>query len=464
MEVWSCQSSVVCRLAQGNMPDMRILHVASEVYPYSRTGGLADVMAALPAELARLGHQITVLSPWYEDLAGDPRELWRSRRVRLGEIMRDGVRFLFLETPDFKRPGIYHDDDVRRFSLWGQLALPVLEEAGVETDVLHGHDWAAGLVVTYGKLRGVPSVFTIHNLQYQGRWNIRDSFAWTGLPEWMETPQQVEFNGDLNLMKAGLLNAGHITTVSPTYAQEITTREYGEGLESVLQRRQAQGQLSGVINGLDQERWNPRTDGHVQPYADMAGKQANVAALRAELGLDDAPILSCVSRLAEQKGLDILLDALPEIVQHWNVVVLGSGDPRLEAAFSAWAERSPRVRHIMGMNETLAHRLYAGADAFAMPSRFEPCGLSQMIALRYATPPIARRTGGLTDTVPEDIGFLFDDATPQAFLAALSDARAVLADPVTWNERAARGMPLDFSWEGPARAYLAIYERVGGKG
>ncbi len=439
---------------------MRILHVASEAYPFSRTGGLADVMAALPAELARLGHQATVLSPWYADLVGTPREIWRGGDVRLGELTEDGVRFLFLETPAFKRRGIYHPDDVQRFSAWGQLVFPVLAASGVRFDVLHGHDWAAGLVVAHARLRHIPSVFTIHNLQYQGRWNIHDGFAWTGLPQWFNSDQGVEFYDDLNLMKAGLVYAGHVTTVSPTYAQEITTPEFGEGLEGVLQDRLAEGRLSGVINGLDQERWNPRTDGHVLPYANMTAKAANVAALRADFQLDDAPILSCVSRLAVQKGLDILLAALPEIVKTWNVVLLGSGDVQLEAAFAGWARRSPRVRHVTGMNEALSHRLYAGAHAFAMPSRFEPCGLSQMIALRYGTPPVARRTGGLADTVPEEIGFLFDDPTPEAFLEALDRAAALVTKPRTWNARAKLGLPLDFSWEGPAKRYLEIYEQV----
>ncbi len=439
---------------------MQILHVASEAYPYSRTGGLADVMAALPAELVRLGHNVSVLSPWYADLQGTPHEIWRSGRVRLGELQEAGVRYLFLETPEFKRPGIYHEDDVQRFAAWGRLVLPVLREVGVSFEMLHGHDWAAGLVVAHAKLWGVPSVYTVHNLQYQGRWNINQGFAWTGLPLEFNSPEGVEFYGDVNLMKAGLRYAGHVTTVSPTYAQEITTREFGEGLDGVLRMRQAEGKLSGVINGLDQERWDPRTDGHVLPYADLQGKAANVAALRREFDLDDAPILSCVSRLAVQKGLDILLAALPEIVQKWNVVLLGSGDAQLEAAFSTWAQRSQRVRHVMGMNESLSHRLYAGAHAFAMPSRFEPCGLSQMIALRYGTPPVARRTGGLNDTVPAEIGFLFDEATPQAFLSALDRAETSLTDSAAWQARAAQGMTLDFSWEGPARRYLDIYQQV----
>ena len=190
---------------------MRILHVASEAYPFSRTGGLADVMAALPAELARLGHQAVVLSPWYADLVGTPHEIWRGGDVRLGELTEGGVRFLFLETPAFKRRGIYHPDDVQRFSAWGQLVLPVLAASGVRFDVLHGHDWAAGLVIAHARLRHIPSVFTIHNLQYQGRWNIHDGFAWTGLPQWFNAAQGVEFYGDLNSdeSRAGLRRTRH---------------------------------------------------------------------------------------------------------------------------------------------------------------------------------------------------------------------------------------------------------------
>jgi starch synthase len=439
---------------------MHILHVASEAYPYSRTGGLADVLGALPAELVRQGQTVSVLSPWYAELLGTPHEIWRGGDLRLGELYQEGVRYLFLETPDFRRPGIYHPDDVRRFANWGRLALPVLTSAGVRFDVLHGHDWAAGLVVAHGSLHQLPSVFTIHNLQYQGRWNSAEAYPWTGLPDWLNSPLGIEFYGDVNLMKAGLRFASHVTTVSPTYAREITTPEFGEGLDGLLRERLAKGQLSGVINGLDQERWNPQTDPHVRHYGDMAGKQASVSAVRQEFQLDDAPILSCVSRLAVQKGLDILLAALPQMVERWNVVLLGSGDAQLEAAFSAWAQRSTRVRHVTGMNESLSHRLYAGAHAFAMPSRFEPCGLSQMIALRYGTPPIARTTGGLADTVPEDVGFVFDEPTPAAFLEALGRAEHELADTERWNARASQGFGMDFSWAGPARRYIEIYQQV----
>lgn len=439
---------------------MHVLHVASEVYPFSRTGGLADVMGALPAALLRLGQQVSVVSPWYASLQGEPQEIWREGdHLRLGEVQQGGVRFLFLQTPDFWRTGIYHSDDVWRFSHWTRALLHALEQAGIDFDLLHGHDWVAGLAIAHATLRRKPSVFTVHNLQYQGRWGGAEAMPWTGLPWEMYTHLGLEFHDCLNPMKAGLIYSRFVTTVSPTYAREITTAQYGEGLEGVLQERDAQGRLWGIVNGLDGERWNPRHDPEITPYSDYAGKQANIAALRAELGLDDAPILACVSRLVEQKGMDLLLGALPDLLQHWNVVLLGSGDSQLEAAFQGWTHHS-RFRHVMGMNEPLSHRLYAGSHAFVMPSRFEPCGLSQMIALRYGSLPIARATGGLVDTVPAGTGFLFEEASPWALSSTAYHALTTLHHQDTWAQRVAHGMSLDFSWEASARKYLELYEKA----
>ena len=441
---------------------MRVLHVASEVFPFSRSGGLGDVLGALPAVQARLGEdaEVTVLSPWYASLQGEPQELWRGEawgeQAWLGELRQDGVRYLFLGLNEFQRPGLYHPDDVERFCAFGRAALPALDAVGVTPDVLHGHDWQAGLVVAHARLRGLRTAFSVHNLQYQGRWNLPEAAGWTGLPDWTFGPDGVEFFGDLNLMKAGLNFAGHVTTVSPTYAQEITTPRYGEGLEGLLTRLSHEGRLSGILNGLDQDRWNPRTDPDIAAYSDPTGKAGAVKALRQEFGLDDAPILATVSRLADQKGMDLLITALPELVRDWNVVVLGGGDPLLEAALTGWANH-PRVAFASGMNEPLAHRIYAGAHAFAMPSRFEPCGLSQLIAMRYGTLPIVRETGGLADTVPPEVGFRFADATAPAFLQACREAQAAFQDEAQWQTRAERAMSLDFSWDGPARQYLELY-------
>jgi len=446
---------------------MQVLLIASEVFPFSRTGGLADVMAALPEALVRLGLDVTVLSPWWQSLNGAPREVWRGSvtsggrlqagRVRMGQIDDAGVKYLFLDTPGFDRPGLYAEDDVERFLDWGRQVLPTVTSMGLTFDVLHGHDWAAGIVLAHARQAGLKSVYTVHNLQYQGRWNMTEAAAWSGLPAPMLA--EAEFYGDLNLMKAGLVFCDHVTTVSPTYAQEITTPEYGEGLQGVLQARQAQGALSGILNGLDLERWNPATDPDIRPLTPKYGKAANVAALRAEFDLDAAPILSAVTRLVSQKGIDLLVEALPDVTQDWNVVVLGSGDPLLEAALKGWAQH-PRVRYASGMNEGLAHRLYAGSDAFAMPSRFEPCGLSQMISMRYGTLPVVRETGGLVDSVPGDVGFRFSGSTAADLTAALKVARAEWEDKAAWQARVLRGMALDFSWEASARQYADVYARV----
>ncbi|MFC4455973.1 glycogen/starch synthase [Deinococcus sonorensis] len=446
---------------------MQLLLVASEVFPYSRTGGLADVMAALPEALSRLGVSVTVVSPWWQDLNGEPQEIWRASEprngrlqpgpVRVGEIVDGDVRYLFYGTPDFDRPGLYAEDDVERFCRWGRTLLPTLASMGLTFDVLHGHDWAAGLVVAHARLMGLRSVYTVHNLQYQGRWNAQEGFGWTGLPP--QNFANVEFHGDINLMKAGLVYADHLTTVSPTYAHEITTAEYGEGLQGVLQVRESAGQLSGILNGLDLERWDPAADPDIQPFHTPAGRQANVELLRQEFGLDDAPILAAVTRLVSQKGMDLLIEALPEVTQDWNVVVLGSGEALLEAALKGWSQHS-RVRYVSGMNEPLAHRLYAGSDAFCMPSRFEPCGLSQMIAMRYGSLPVVRETGGLVDSVPTDVGFRFGPADDEALVACLQQARAQVEQPEKWQTRMRRGMALDFSWDASARQYQALYRSL----
>lgn len=436
-----------------------VVHVSSEVYPYSRTGGLADVLGALPQAQAGLGLSVSTLSPWYLELAGEPDEIVRGDGWRLGELVEGGVRQLFLETPGFDRPGLYGPDDVWRFSSWGRAVLPALREAGAWPQVLHGHDWAAGLPVFLARNAHVPSVFTIHNLQYQGRWNGAEAMAWTGLPGWDYTPEGVEFYGDVNLMKAGLVAASAVTTVSPSYAREILTPEFGEGLDPVLRAR---GGVTGILNGLDTERWNPATDEHLAaPYSNATGKAPNRAALRAEFGLDKAPVLACVSRLVVQKGLDVLLAVLPRVLEQWNVVLLGSGDPALEAAFSDF-QGHPRFRYVQGLQEALSHRIYAGADAFVMPSRFEPCGLSQMIALRYGTPVIAHATGGLRDTVTDEVGFPFEPLDPATLLHALARARAAYAQYGSWLARVKRGMQLDFSWPVHARQYLDLYTRLRG--
>lgn len=448
---------------------MRVAHVASEVFPFSRSGGLGDVLGVLPATLAAQGEgEVLVVSPWYASLSEQPQELWRGHlselpaeagEVRVGEIVRLGVRYLFIGLPEFDRPGLYHNDDVWRFCMFGRAVLPVLRQLHLWPTLLHGHDWQAGLVVAHAHLAGLPAVFTIHNLQYQGRWNLGDGRYWTALPDWAYDIHGLEYYGDINLMKAGLVYARMVTTVSPTYAREITSVQFGEGLEGLLTRLSQEGRLSGILNGLDQDRWNPRHDPEVVPYRDWVGKAGARQALKQEFGLDDKPVLGAVSRLADQKGMDLLIEAFHQLVADWNIVILGGGDPLLVAALEGWAQH-PRVRFVLGMNEPLSHRIYAGADAFAMPSRFEPCGLSQMIALRYGTVPIVRETGGLVDTVPHDVGFHFEEASAGALAEACGRARQAFADEAAWSQRVERAMSLDFSWGGPAKQYRELYQKA----
>ncbi|RTR27051.1 glycogen synthase [Deinococcus radiophilus] len=449
-----------------SLPAGPTVHVASEVFPFSRTGGLADVLGALPAAQAAAGQPTVVVTPWYQGLEDaaqvqlvETLTVEGVGAVRLGHERRGGVDYLFLGLADFDRPGLYHADDVRRFSRFGCAVVPVLQSLGVQPRLLHGHDWHSGLVVAHAQLSGWPTVFTVHNLQYQGRWPLYEAAEWMALPGWALGPDGVEFHGEANLLKSGLMFADRVTTVSPTYAQEITTPEYGEGLEGVLQRLEREGRLHGILNGLDLERWNPRRDAYVMNYSGLRGKSGNRRRLRAEFGFDRAPILGTVSRLADQKGMDLLLRALPELVGSWNVVILGGGDPVLEAAFAGWGYH-PRVAFKGGLDEALAHRIYAGADMFAMPSRFEPCGLSQMIALRYGTLPLVRETGGLVDTVPSSIGFTFGEATSEALLSSANEALATRADRAEWERRVREGMALDFSWDASARAYAALYADV----
>lgn len=454
---------------------MQILHATSEVYPFSKTGGLADVASALPIEQARQGAQVYVISPWYSNLGGqaEPQRVGTvqvpglSENVEVGRIEADGVTYLFIEMSFFKRDKLYgSDDDIYRFVQFCKAIPEVVTCLGLQPHIIHAHDWAMGLLPVLLRHTLMPpalhytrTVYTIHNLQYQGRWNPWEVLSWTGLPASLLHPDGLEFHGDLNMMKGGIAYSDIVTTVSPSYAHEITTPAYGEGLEGLLQRTEHQGRLKGIINGLDQDRWDPRTD----PYAgfsDWAGKNVAREALRREFNLDQRPILGMVTRFAQQKGIDLVLEALPQILQDWNLVILGSGDTITENIFSVLSEHAPNVAYTGGYNDGLSHRIYAGSDAFLMPSRFEPCGLSQMIAMRYGTLPIVRSTGGLRDTVAQDIGFPFGQASASAMMVAIDRALTVWQHNKDWQVRVNRAMQLDWSWQEPARQYLQLYHQI----
>ena len=458
---------------------MRILFASSEVYPFSKTGGLGDVAGALPAALVALGHEVLVVTPWYATLGGGAAPLWIGdvsapfaggfEAVGVGTLERDGVRFAFVGHDDFRRDQPYgFDDDVRRFARFTRAVPQVAERVGFVPDVIHAHDWHTGylpLIAAHGwhlpdGVPGAPTVFTVHNVQYQGVSDIGATLHWLRLSGDLADSYLNHF-GSANAMQAGLGFADRVTTVSPTYAQEIQEPAYGYGLDGTF--RHIADKLSGILNGIDVDVWDPATDPTLPATFDrddLAGKARCKAALCARFGLPtDKPLLGVVSRLADQKGIDLFLDAAPDLLaQGWTVVVLGSGDAGLEARLrSLFATRAGEMAGVVGYDEELAHLIYAGADALAIPSRFEPCGLSQMIAMRYGTLPIARATGGLRDTIAHaQTGFLFEDADPLGVARGASEAIDCFGESA-WTAMMRRAMAQDFSWSASARAYAELY-------
>lgn len=488
---------------------LRILVMASEVDPFANTGGLADVAAALPRALSRLKHDVRILMPRYRGVEhhGEIRLIVPQLQVPLGDRVVEGQLFegrapsgvpvYFLgQDHYFDRDGLYgindgdYWDNCERFTFFCRGALEALAAVGSTAGgawrphIIHANDWETGLVPVYLRalyrdhpvLRDVGTLFTIHNLAYQGVFWHYD-MPMTGLGWDLFTPAGIEFYGKLNFLKAGLVFSDVLTTVSRTYAREIRTAEFGNGLEGVLEERSHD--LYGVINGIDFAQWNPATDPALaKPYSekDPQGKSVCRDALRGELGLEGSPgpVLGVVARLTSQKGMDLLLQGLPALLaEGCQLAMLGSGDAPIEEAFTAAAARYPgRVAVRIGYDGSLARRVYAGSDCFLMPSRYEPCGLGQLIALRYGTVPVVRRTGGLADTVAEfdrvrgqGTGFLFDAFSVEALLEATSRAVATYRRPALWNTLIRNGMAEDFSWDASAKEYVTLYRKaLGAKG
>jgi len=478
---------------------MKVLHVAAEIFPLVKTGGLADVMAALPTALAQQGADVRLLLPGLpailEAVQGartviDIGSCFGALRVRLLLARMPGSKLpvYLVDAPYlYKRGGSpYQDsqgeewsDNLQRFALLGWVAAHLAgEDADPQwaPDVVHAHDWHAAMACAFvadHPARQTATVFTVHNLAFQGLFPMHD-WPLLGLASRLMSPSGLEFHGQLSFMKAGLKFADRVTTVSPSYAHEIATHEFGCGLDGVIRGRGAH--VSGILNGIDEAVWDPATDAAIaQPYDSerMAGKLACRRALQAELGLeadDRCLLVTLISRLTSQKGLDLVLACLPEMMRAGvQLAIQGTGEPALEAAFRMAQQAHPGRVHVhIGYDEARAHRLMAGADAIAVPSRFEPCGLTQMYGLRYGTLPIVRRVGGLADTVvdasPEALragaatGFSFDAATPAALERCLRRAVEMRADATAWNAIRANGMAQELSWAGPARQYLALYE------
>jgi len=471
---------------------MNVLFVAAEVAPYVKTGGLADVAGALPAALRAAGHDVRVIMPRYRVLRDQQIPMIgpigasflpvgvRAEEQRIWRATGDEALY-FLDIPAaFERAAIYGEpDDARRFILFARGVMDAMQHMrevdGWQPDVVHGHDWHAALVINYLKsyyaytFGHIASVFTIHNLAYQGQGHP-DMAQLAGLHEGglVENSMGAGIANSFNFMARGILFADVVSTVSPTYAREILGNEYGERLDGLLRSRQ--DRVTGILNGIDTTVFDPHTDRHLAaPYraGDVTGKAACKAALQQALGLEvnpARPLLGIVSRLVEQKGLELLHGVMPWLLRETDaqVVVLGSGQQYLQEAFLRRAEQhAGRVAVRIGFDAALAQQIYAGSDAFLMPSRFEPCGLGQLIALRYGSVPIVRATGGLADTVREGLngnGFVFHRYDTKDFGDAIWRALACYRDPASWAMVRERGMREDHSWDTAAQQYAGVYE------
>ena len=480
---------------------MRVLHAAAEIFPLVKTGGLADVVAALPVALRAAGVDARVLLPGLPSVmqALQAREalcqlgpafgvagirLWR------GRLEGAELPVYVVEAPMLYRRdgGPYADAQGRdwpdNLQRWGLLGWVAAQLAGAGLDphwspqVVHAHDWHAAVACAFLRAHPVPgvrSVYTVHNLAYQGLFPLADH-ALLGLGSAFLSSDGLEYHGQLSFMKAGLKFADTVTTVSPSYAREIATPEFGQGLDGVI--RQRGSAVVGILNGIDEQVWDPARDPALHAAYEAgrtAGKAACKAAMQREAGLDaapEAPLLAVVSRLSHQKGLDLVLEALPTLLtQGVQLVVQGSGDSSLEGAFLQAARRHPgQVAAVIGYEESRAHRLFSAADGLLMPSRFEPCGLAQLYAMRYGALPVVRRVGGLADTVVDAdaaalgegraTGFIVDAARADALSAAVRRLVAHHRDRARWAGLQLTAMSQDFSWRGPARRYLALYEEL----
>ena len=480
---------------------MHIAFAASECAPLAKTGGLADVVGALPGELAKLGHKVSVFLPFYsrvrKQVAADPTYAIRSLTIPfryynrfVGLVdggLRDGVQFYFIDCPElFDRPELYgskgsdYPDNAERFALFCRAVLEASKILGVP-QVFHVHDWQAALIPVYLKttyaadpaLSSVATVLTIHNAAYQGTFPP-DTTEELLFPWDVFTMDKLEHFDRFNFLKGGIVFSDILTTVSRKYAEEIQTPEFGEQLESVLSRRAAD--LRGILNGIDYALWNPANDSnlvaHYTPQK-LSGKQACRADLLHAFGLEkvpaSTPVFGIVSRLAMQKGFDILLAIADELaLRKMIVVVIGSGDPYYENLMRDWAFRNPAAVAVrFGYDEALAHKIEAGADLFLMPSRYEPCGLNQIYSLKYGTVPVVRATGGLDDTIEEwdankgtGTGFKFSGFAPEDLLAEIDRALVAFRDKKSWQRLMRNGMACDYSWSGPAKEYSRVYEEA----
>jgi len=483
---------------------MQIVFAASECAPWARTGGLGEVIRGLPREIATLGHKVSVYIPYYRQVREQAREQSPEKRYAIRSItipfqyysrfaaildggMHDGVQMYFVDCPElFDRESLYgtpsgeYPDNWERFGLFCRAVLEATKQLGVP-DLFHAHDWQTALLPVYLRtlyyydpvLRNRGAVLTVHNAGYQGRYPAstvdRLLFPWD-----LYTPERAEHFGQFNCLKAGIVYADKLTTVSPRYAEELQTPEFGQTLDGVLRKRAAD--LTGILNGVDYRQWNPTHDGNIAAHytpEDLTGKSECRRDLLHAFGAgtvpENAAVLGMVTRLTTQKGID-MIEQIAEPLTRENVVLvaLGNGEEYYENLLRSLASKFPgKILVRIGYDTTLAHKVEAGSDIFLMPSRYEPCGLSQFYAMKYGTVPVVRATGGLDSTVDEwnpeahtGTGFKFQGYEPQAFLAAIQRALQLFADKPAWQTLMRNGMARDYSWAAPAAKYIEVYEQV----
>lgn len=482
------------------MARLNIVFIASEASPLAKTGGLADVAGSLPHALQQIGHSVTVIMPFYRrhitasgistTALNSSIEMWADGMQRLcplHEAVVDGLRFILIEQDDlYDREGLYgpsggaYEDNLLRFLLFDRVAMEAAAQLGKPVDILHCHDWQTGMIPLllqtqyqhHPSIASARCVYTIHNLAYQGvfgaEWIHR-----LGMPSHHFHPDGFEFHSQINCMKAGIASAHAVTTVSPSYAEEILTPEYGCHLDGFLHNHSSK--LSGIVNGLNIDEWDPLKDSHITANfgaGNIAGKKKCKAALQQQCGLTvsaKTPLMVLISRLAEQKGIDLLLENTRYWIERgYQLVVLGSGDAHCENMLHHLAENYPASMYFWrGFNEALARQIYAGGDIFLMPSRFEPCGLGQLMAMRYGTIPVVRATGGLKDTVIDhatspstSTGFHFIKESPLDFDAAVEQAIEIYRQPRKWSAIRNRALKRNSSWEASAMDYANLYQQL----
>ncbi len=477
----------------------KILFVASEIYPFSKSGGLADVMGILPLTLHGMGYSTAVITPFYGRMSTSDYPLrlvfermpvgypWPDVTADVYRADYNGMPVFFVDRPEyFDRRNYYctykgdYFDNCERFIFFSRAALTFARRMRTIPRIIHANDWHAALVPAYLNFwrrsdpawAGTFSALAIHNLAFQGQYSFR-LFMESGLPHEAWNMEGAEFYGSFNMLKTGIAYADMITTVSPSYAQEILTPEFGSGLEGILSKRA--GQIRGVLNGADYTVWDPSTDKFLDcrySVRDLQGKRLCKHSLLQKMGMSpafmDRPVLGFIGRLREQKGIDLLLDIMPWLMElNLGVVVLGEGGLEHEARLENLVEQYPgQLSACIGYTEELSHQIQAGADIFLMPSRYEPCGLTQLYSLRYGTPPVATAVGGLKDTIlahphPEATGFIFQHPSPGPFLEAIEQAVLVWEDAQAWRAMLERAMRCEFSWQKSASDYITIYKEMG---